>query len=179
MNEIVFAPSTKYGESCAVLKIPSVPVKHPIGSEEQVGYEPPRLADAISVPLIQTEVVSSASTFSVADVTVPLRLNVCENVTAVPFGTTTNPGSDVFPVSAYEIQLEPASGPAHAEFPTMSCVALPELFVVVVAELASVVLSAFAAITQQPLAKIRIANFFNIIPPKCAGSIDPAVTQSS
>src|SRR5450432_3537943 len=142
MNEMVFVPSTKYGASCAVLKIPSVPVKQPIGSEEQVGYEPPRFAEAISVPLIQTDVVSSARTLSVADVTAPLRLNVCENVTAVPLGTTTKPGSDVSPVSAYETQLEPASGPAHAEFPTMFCVALPESLVVFVAELATAVLSA-------------------------------------
>jgi hypothetical protein len=171
MNEIVFEPSTKYGASCAVVKIPSVPVKHPIGSEEHVGYEPPRFADAISVPLIQTELVSSARTLRLADVIAPLKLNVSENVTAVPLGTTTKPGLEVSPVLANETQLEPASGPAHAAFPTIFWVALPELFVVFVEELASDVLSAFAVI-KQPLARIRIASFLNINPPR-GSSVKP------
>src|ERR1700722_11926069 len=167
---MVFTPFTNHGASCDVVKIPSVPVKQPIGSEAQDGYDPPRSAEAISVPLIHTEVVSSASTSSHAEVTGPFKVNVCEKVTAVPLTGAKNPGAEVMPVSPYETQLEPAKGPAHAVFPTIFCVALPELFVVFVAELAPVTLSAFAGIRKQPLAKTKIANFFNIFPPNLAGS---------
>src|ERR1700722_5364043 len=104
---MVLVPSCKYGASCDVLKIPSVPVKQPIGSEAQVGYDPPKSADAISTPLIHTEGVSSASTSSHAEVTGPFKVKLCEKVTAVPFGGAKNPGSEVSPVSPYEIQLEP------------------------------------------------------------------------
>jgi hypothetical protein len=168
---MVLVPFSKYGASCEVVKIPSVPVKQPIGSEAQVGYDPPKSAEAISTPLIHTEVVSSASTSSQAEVTGPFKVKVCEKVTAVPFTGAKNPGSEVFPVSPYETQLEPPIGAAHAEFPTMFCVALPELLVVFAAELERLVLpSAFAVIARQLLpAKTKIANFFNIFPPNLAG----------
>jgi hypothetical protein len=46
-------------------------------------------------------------------------VNVSVNVTAVPFGTTMKPGLEVLPVLALETQLDPAKGPAHAEFGEM------------------------------------------------------------
>jgi hypothetical protein len=74
-----------------------------------------------------------------------------------------NPGADGLPVFAFEIQLEPASGPAHAGFGEITCVALL-LELVVAVELASAVESAFAFHTQ-PLAAISVItspNFFTI-----------------
>jgi hypothetical protein len=90
------------------------------------------------------------------------------NVTAVPFGTTMNPGADGSPVFAFEIQLEPASGPAHAAFGEITCVALL-LELVVAVELASGVESAFAFHTQ-PLTAISVItspNFFTICFLRC------------
>src|SRR5580704_14714755 len=74
-----------------------------------------------------------------------------------------NPGADGSPVFAFEIQLEPASGAAHAGFGEITCVALL-LELVVPVELASGVESAFAFHTQ-PLAAISVItspNFFTI-----------------
>jgi hypothetical protein len=94
---------------------------------------------------------------------VPVKLNVSVNVTAVPFGTTTNPADDGSPVFVNEIQLEPASGAAQAGFGEITCVALLVEFVVAV-ELTTDVESA-RAFNMQPLAAISIItspNFFTI-----------------
>jgi hypothetical protein len=74
-----------------------------------------------------------------------------------------NPGADGSPVFAFEIQLEPASGAAHAGFGEITCVALL-LELVVAAELASGVESAFAFHTQPLTATsvITSPNFFTI-----------------
>jgi hypothetical protein len=79
-----------------------------------------------------------------------------------------NPGADGSPVFAFEIQLEPASGPAHAGFGEITCVALL-LELVVAVELASGVASAFAFHTQ-PLTAISVItspNFFTICFLRC------------
>jgi len=120
------------------------------------------LAAKIVVPFTITDVVSSANTESVALVIVPVRSKVWVNVTLVPFGTTTNPGSDGLPVSAKEIQFEPASAPAQAGFDDIFCVALPELLLVLLAELSSDEESALA-VKKQPLAttaKANVISFF-------------------
>ena len=122
-----------------------------------------KFPDANSTPFSHTEAVSSASTFKLAFVIVPVKLNVSVKVTAVPFGNTVNPGADGLPVFANEIQPEPGSGAAHAGFREITWVALAVEFVVAV-ELATDVESARAS-SMQPLAAIkRIArpNSFTI-----------------
>ena len=57
----------------------------------------------------------------------PLKLNVCVNVTAVPFGTTMIPADDGLPVFVYEIQLEPGSGAAQAGFGEIALLRLARL----------------------------------------------------
>jgi hypothetical protein len=82
----------------------------------------------------------------------------------VPFGNTTNPGLEGFPVFANETQFEPAKGAAHAGFDEIFCVAFPELLVVFVAELSIGVESA-RAVKKLPLAMIaraKVINFFII-----------------
>jgi hypothetical protein len=138
-------------------------VRHPIGNDEQVGYDPPKFPDANSTPFSHTDAVSSASTFKFAFVIVPVKLNVSVKVTAVPFGNTVNPGADGSPVFANEIQLEPASGAAHAGFPEITCVALL-LELVVAVELATNAESARVFSTQPlaPINRITRLNFFTI-----------------
>jgi hypothetical protein len=138
-------------------------LRQPIGSDEHVGYDPPKFPDASSTPFSHTDAVSSASTSKFAPVIVPLKLNVWVNVTAFPFGSTVNPADDGLPVFVNEIQLDPGSAAAHAGFAEITCVALP-LELVVAVELTSCCESAFAFCTQ-PIAAISIIaspNFFTI-----------------
>src|ERR1700751_5216427 len=112
---MLLTPSFKNGASCDVVKVPSVEVMQPIGVAAHAGKPPPRLAGKIWVPFTTTLAVSSAKTFRIAFVTVPVRVKVAVKVTAVPFGTTIKPGAKMLPVFALETQLEPGRGPAQTE----------------------------------------------------------------
>jgi hypothetical protein len=97
-------------------------------------------------------------------VTGPFSENVCEKVTAVPFAGLKKP-APVEPLVVYETQLEPESGAAQAELPTMFSVApafgrprLMELFVVVPAELKSGVMVSALAESNAPLKIKSVAS---------------------
>src|ERR1700684_1334941 len=95
---------------------------------------------------------------------VPERLNVSENIAFVPLAKVVNPGVDGLPVLAKETQFEPGRAAAHAGFEVIFCVALPELLVVLVAEL-SIGVESGLIVKKQPLAmpaKTKTANFFMI-----------------
>lgn len=111
--------------------------RHPMAVPAQAMLLGPMDAANICVPFTKTAAVSSAKTDREALVTIPSKRKLCANKTFVPFGNTTYPGADGFPVEAVDTQEEPINGLAQAGFFAMFTVALPLVFVVVAAELAN------------------------------------------
>ena len=110
-----------------------------------------------------TEVVSSASTERVPPFAPALRLNVCEKITSVPFGTTVYPASDGLPVMAYDTRFESRPRSIPIRIGIVCRVGFAELLVVLSAELATIV-SAFA-VSMKLLARTSKASFLIIFSP--------------
>jgi len=83
----------------------------------------------------------------------------------VPLGGEVYPGADGLPVTAYDTQLDPARAGAHAGFGAIFCVACPELFVVLLALLATTMTVSALAVNKKLLATTSSANFFSTDPP--------------
>ena len=131
------APAFRYGFKSAVPNVLVVLTRHPMAVPAQAMLLGPMDAEKIFVPFTKTAAVSSASTEREALVTRPSNMKFCAKKMLVPFGNTTYPGVDGFPVGAVDTQEVPVRGSAQAGCFVMSTVALPLLFVVLAAELTS------------------------------------------
>lgn len=131
------APGFKKGLKSAVPNVLIVLTRHPMAVPAQALLLRPMDAANICVPFTKTAAVSSAKTEREAFVTMPSKRKLCANKMFVPFGNTTYPGADGFPVEAVDTQEEPVNGAAQAGLFAMFIVALPPVFVVFAAELAN------------------------------------------